>query len=401
MKSIRELYRIGRGPSSSHTMGPEKAAIFIKEKYPDAQRVDITLYGSLAFTGKGHLTDVVIKETLLPIPSAVKFDLKNKPIHPNTMEMLVTLPSGLKVSHQIISLGGGAINFVGNSLLDPLEIYSEKSFEEIKQVCLKNSWRLYQYVEAKEGKDIWDFLSKVWSQMKTTINNGLTKTGILPGPLKVSRRAATLFTDNFPDERPEETIHRLISSYAFATAEENASGGVVVTAPTCGSCGIVPAVLFHAQTRDQLPERKILEALASASVIGNLIKRNASISGAEAGCQAEVGTACCMAAVAYSELQGLSLDQIENSAEVAMEHHLGLTCDPINGYVQIPCIERNAVAALRALHSSLLAKHLSGTRKITFDLVVATMYQTGKDIRSQYRETSKGGLADKYKGTCS
>lgn len=398
MKSIRELYRIGQGPSSSHTMGPQKAAAFIRNKYPDATSYDVILYGSLAFTGRGHLTDQTIINTLAPRPCRVAFDYTSKVAHANTFDITVHQADQEDVKHRILSLGGGAISIDGATFFEVGDKYTEKSFEEIKRLCLANNWRFYDYVADREGPEIWPFLAKVWKQMKLTIDNGLNNRGFLPGSLKIYRRAGDLYNVFDENETLAARSYRLISSYAFATGEENASGGIVVTAPTCGSSGTMPALLKYMSEQYKYSDEEVWQALATAALIGNIVKHNASISGAEAGCQAEIGTACSMAAAAYAELLKLDLNQIGSAAEIALEHNLGLTCDPIGGYVQIPCIERNAVAASKAITATLLAKYIAGTHAISFDAVVETMLKTGKDMKKAYRETAKGGLANLYKG---
>ena len=397
MKSIRELYRIGQGPSSSHTMGPQKAAAFIRDKYPRATSYDVVLYGSLAFTGRGHLTDKAIINMLAPRPCIVTFDYKSKVAHANTFDITIHQPDQPDIKHRILSLGGGAISIDGETFFEVGEKYAEKTFDEIKKLCLANNWRFYDYVADREGPEIWTFLAKVWKQMKLTIENGLNNRGFLPGSLKIYRRAGDLYNVFDENETLAARSYRMMSAYAFATGEENASGGIVVTAPTCGSSGTIPALLKYMAEQYHHSDQEVLEALATAALIGNVIKHNASISGAEAGCQAEIGTACSMAAAAYAELLKLDLNQIESAAEIALEHNLGLTCDPIGGYVQIPCIERNAVAASKAITATLLAKYIAGTHAISFDSVVATMLKTGKDMRKAYRETAKGGLANLYK----
>lgn len=398
MKSIRELYRIGQGPSSSHTMGPQKAAAFIRNKYPDATGYDVILYGSLAFTGRGHLTDKTIINTLAPRPCNVTFDYTTKVAHANTFDIIIHQADQEDIKHRILSLGGGAISIDGETFFEVGEKYSEKSFEEIRRLCLANNWRFYDYVAEREGPEIWDFLAKVWKQMKSTIDNGLNNRGFLPGSLKIYRRVGDLYNVFDENETLAARSYRLMSAYAFATGEENASGGIVVTAPTCGSSGTMPALLKYMSEQYKYSDQEVLQALATAALIGNIVKHNASISGAEAGCQAEIGTACSMAAAAYAELLKLDLNQIGSAAEIALEHNLGLTCDPIGGYVQIPCIERNAVAASKAITATLLAKYIAGTHAISFDAVVETMLKTGKDMRKAYRETAKGGLANLYKG---
>lgn len=396
MKSLLNLYRIGRGPSSSHTMGPERAALYLKEKYQNIIKVDIVLYGSLAFTGRGHLTDKVLIETFYPLPTQVIFDYKTKVEFPNTFDAKLTLNDGTIVNKRVLSLGGGAISISDEPQQLEKEVYPQKNFKEIKNFCLEHNFTLPQYVEYYEGKEIWQYLLKVWNQMTKTIHIGLTKSGVLPGKLKIARRASSFLIPSHMKESSFSRSNRLIAAYAFATNEENASGGIVVTAPTCGSSGTIPAVLMHLVDRYEFSDEKIIEALAVAGIIGNLVKENGSISGAEAGCQAEVGTACSMAAAATSYLKGFSIDQIEYAAEAAMEHSLGLTCDPVQGYVQIPCIERNAIAATKALSATYLAEFASSSHRVSFDTIVQTMLETGKDINRKYRETSKGGLAVDY-----
>jgi L-serine dehydratase len=317
--------------------------------------------------------------------------------HANTFDITIHQPDQTDIKHRILSLGGGAISIDGETFFEVGEKYAEKTFDEIKKLCLANNWRFYDYVADREGPEIWTFLAKVWKQMKLTIENGLNNRGFLPGSLKIYRRAGDLYNVFDENETLAARSYRMMSAYAFATGEENASGGIVVTAPTCGSSGTIPALLKYMAEQYHHSDQEVLEALATAALIGNVIKHNASISGAEAGCQAEIGTACSMAAAAYAELLKLDLNQIESAAEIALEHNLGLTCDPIGGYVQIPCIERNAVAASKAITATLLAKYIAGTHAISFDSVVATMLKTGKDMRKAYRETAKGGLANLYK----
>ena len=398
MKSIRDIYKIGKGPSSSHTMGPERAAKLFRANHPEADGFRVVLYGSLSKTGVGHGTDRVIREVLSPLPSEIIFSGEELPdSHPNTMD-LIALRDGKESGFQRFeSIGGGDIRYDGSAAGDAPELYRENSFAEILDFCKWNYIsRLSDYVEKNEGPEIWDFLSEVWQTMKTAIDQGLQAEGTLPGGLGVQRRAKLLFSQIPPHEVSQMRECRLISAYAFAVAEQNAANGTIVTAPTCGACGILPAVLRYIQEERHLSDEQVLRGLATAGLFGNLVKRNASISGAECGCQAEVGTACSMAAAALAELFGLNIDQVEYAAEIAMEHHLGLTCDPICGLVQIPCIERNAVAALRALNACNLSYFLYGSRNISFDMVVRTMYETGRDLSHHYRETSEGGLAKLY-----
>lgn len=397
MQSLKEFYKIGNGPSSSHTMGPKRAVLWFKAKNPEADRFDIFLYGSLAFTGKGHLTDKIIKETLEPIETNIIFDTKQIcDKHPNTMD-LVAYKNGEKISKdRVYSVGGGTIEIEGQKQEILPDIYKLESFNEIKEYCKKNNKEIFDYVVETEGEDIIEFLKNVWHTMKKCVECGINKEGIIPGKLGIERKAKKIFNNTEGDSDPVLRKTRILTSYAYAVSENNASGDVIVTAPTCGASGIVPAVLCYLQEEFNIDEEKIIKALAVAGTIGNLIKTNASISGAECGCQAEIGTACSMAAGATAYLMGLSLEQIDNAAEIAMEHHLGLTCDPIYGYVQIPCIERNAVGSLRAIDAANMAKIVNGKSYISFDLVVETMYETGIDLNSHYRETSKGGLAKKY-----
>ncbi len=401
MQSLREIYKIGRGPSSSHTMGPERAIKIIKKRYPQADELKVTLYGSLAMTGKGHGTDNIIMQTAAPLKCNVLWDLKTQTEHPNTMVVQIYSHGNMLDSKRIISVGGGSILFEG----EPPEahekyaddcIYPHGTYTEIAEYCNAKNIRLWEYVREFEGEEIFEYLAKVWDTMKNAIHEGLTVTGVLPGVLKVQRRAQSLYNQRHMDESAQTRENRLVCSYAFAVSEQNASGGVIVTAPTCGSCGVMPGVLKYMQEERGYSDKQIVRALCAGGIIGNLIKKNASISGAECGCQAEIGSACSMAAAALAELFEMGLGQIEYAAEVAMEHHLGLTCDPIAGLVQIPCIERNAVAAMRAINAVSLANFLACSHKISFDVIVKTMYNTGKDLLGSYKETSSGGLAKYY-----
>ncbi len=398
MKSIREIYKIGKGPSSSHTMGPERAAQIFRQEHPDAESYRVVLYGSLAKTGEGHGTDRVLRQVFSPAPTEIVFsqqtpqDVK----HPNTMDFYAIENGQESPKLRVLSVGGGDIVIPGRRNVEGEEIYPENSFAEIAQFCRWRNIYLWEYVELNEGEEIWDFLAQVWQAMKDSISEGLQASGTLPGGLRVERKAKMLYAQAAETQMAQ--IHEccVICSYAFAVSEQNADNGTVVTAPTCGSCGVVPAVLHYMQESHDYTDEQILHALAVAGLFGNVVKRNASISGAECGCQAEIGTACSMAAAALSELAGMNIDQIEYAAEIALEHHLGLTCDPICGLVQIPCIERNAVAAMRALNSCNLSWFLCKTRNISFDMVVKTMYQTGMSLAKAYRETSEGGLARLY-----
>ena len=395
MQSLKFLYKIGRGPSSSHTMGPYVAALKIKNQYSEADKYVVTLYNSLALTGDGHLTYGVIKETLAPIEVEFKtlIDISK---HPNTMIFEVYQKDKLIDTIEVKSIGGGEI-LIGDEQQEKVLIYPHKNFAEIKKYCLNNNIDLYQYVKEFEGQDIDDFLRTIWEQMKSSIHTGLSKEGILPGKLQVKRKARDLFLQRHEKETPALKENRLISAYAFSVNEENASGGLVVTSPTCGSAGILPAVLYYMYENENVDESKIIRALAIGGLFGNICKHNATISGAVGGCQAEVGVACSMAAAAHASLFKSSIDQMEYAAEIAIEHNLGLTCDPVDGYVQIPCIERNAVGAIRAMSASQISYFLSGSRKISFDMIVKTMYQTGLDMHPKYKETAEAGMAYFYR----
>ena len=400
MKSIREIYKIGKGPSSSHTMGPERAAKLFLGQYPDALRFRVNLYGSLSKTGVGHGTDRVLLEVLGTGRTEVVFSQDTwEDMHPNTMDFSAFGPEGELGRLRVESIGGGDIRVAGAAQKhDNEEIYIEHSFAEIADFC---KWRyihtLSEYVELNEGPEIWDFLMDVWQTMKRAIDEGLSKEGPLPGGLNVQRKAKYLYEKDPKVQEPALIEFQRIAAYAYAVAEQNADNGTVVTAPTCGACGVLPAVLKYAQVTKGFTDEQILRGLATAGIIGNLTKTNASISGAECGCQAEIGTACSMAAAALAELYQQNLDQVEYAAEVAMEHHLGLTCDPICGLVQIPCIERNAVAAVRAMNACNLSYFLTGSRNISYDMVCRAMKETGVNLDHRFRETSEGGLARLYK----
>lgn len=399
MKSIREIYKTGKGPSSSHTMGPERAANYFKSTHPQADGFRVILYGSLSKTGVGHGTDRVLREVLSPVPTEIVFSDETLPAsaHPNTMD-LIALKNGAETDRlRVESIGGGDIRIPGQTDSESEEVYVEHSFAEIADFC---KWRYIQtlsdYVELNEGPEIWAFLLDVWQTMKQSIDEGLSKTGVLPGGLNVQRKAKYLYEQHPDDENPAMKEFQMIAAYAYAVAEQNADNGTIVTAPTCGACGVLPAVLKYAQVTKGFTDAQICRGLATAGIIGNLTKTNASISGAECGCQAEIGTACSMAAAALAELYHQNLDQVEYAAEVAMEHHLGLTCDPICGLVQIPCIERNAVAAVRAMNACNLSYFLTGSRNISYDMVCRAMRETGVNLDHRFRETSEGGLAKLY-----
>ena len=397
MESIKELFKIGFGPSSSHTMGPQKAAYLFKEKNPYATKFNVTLYGSLAATGKGHFTDSVIIKTLQPVECEIIWKpMMFLPLHPNGID-IEALDENQKVTDKwrVYSVGGGSIKDDLNFMEQSISPYSMTKMKHLLNWCEVEGRTFWEYVELSEGKEIWDYLKEVWQAMQESIQNGLDNEGVLPGNLKVARKAATyhIKANNVGLVLGEIG---LVFAYALAVSEENASGNKVVTAPTCGSAGVLPAVLKFLQKQYNISEKRILNALATAGLIGNLVKKNASISGAEVGCQGEIGTACAMAAAAAIQLLGGAPSQIEYAAEMGLEHHLGLTCDPIDGYVQIPCIERNAVAAARALECASYSLFSDGKHRIPFDTVVETMNKTGRDLQASYRETSTGGLAKEW-----
>ncbi len=402
MESLKELYRIGKGPSSSHTMGPQKAAKIFNEHYPDAKKIEVVLYGSLAATGRGHMTDVAIKEVFgddgrLNIIWQPSIFL---PYHPNGMKFTAYDEAGNTCGEwTVYSVGGGALSEGNNPkwLQDSHEeVYEKNSLSEIMDWCNNNGRNYWEYVKESENSDIWDYLMEVWKMMKESVERGIDHEGALPGPLKLPRKAPTYYVKARGYKQSLQT-RGLVYAYALAVSEENASGGTIVTAPTCGSCGVMPAVLYHLSNGHNFSDTRILHALATAGIFGNVVKTNASISGADVGCQGEVGVACAMASAAACQLFGGSPSQIEYAAEMGLEHHLGMTCDPVCGLVQIPCIERNAFAATRALDANLYAAYSDGKHSVSFDRVVEVMKQTGHDIPSLYKETSEGGLAKDYK----
>lgn len=395
MKSLKELYRIGKGPSSSHTIGPERACKIFLAENPGAESFKAVLYGSLAKTGVGHGTDGVVKSVLKNVEIECDDGSDGLP-HPNTMDLFAYNGGRETASMRVYSVGGGVIRIEGRPSGEGKEVYPLESFAEIRRFCEEKALRLSDYAFVCEGEALKEYLKEVWQAMKASVEAGVKAQGVLPGGLGVERKARFLYRQKHIDESAETKENRLVCAYAFAVSEQNASAGTIVTAPTCGASGVLPAVLKYAQERRGYSDDSIVRALAAGGIVGNLIKTNASISGAECGCQAEIGSACCMAAAALGELYEMELGQIEYAAEIAMEHQLGLTCDPIGGLVQIPCIERNAVAAMRAINAVSLADFLSDSRKISFDLVVETMYETGKDISCRYRETAEGGLAKLY-----
>ena len=399
MKSLKELYKIGRGPSSSHTMGPYKAASMFAEKHPDAHGFEVTLYGSLAATGKGHMTDVAIIDALQPV-APVRVVWKPETVldyHTNGM-LFKAFDGEANVMDEwtVFSIGGGALSEgPGREMSASGDVYSMNTLTEITEWCDASGRSFWEYVDMNEGPEIWDYLQEVWEAMKASVERGLDTDGRLPGPLNLARKASTYHVKAM-GYQPNLRSRGLVFAYALAVSEENASGGTIVTAPTCGSCGVMPGVLYHLAKGHSFSDKKICHALATAGIVGNVVKQNASISGAEVGCQGEVGVACAMASAAACMLFGGSPSQIEYAAEMGLEHHLGMTCDPICGLVQIPCIERNAFAATRALDADIYASFSDGKHRISFDHVVEVMKQTGKDLPSLYKETSAGGLALNY-----
>lgn len=396
MESIKQLYKIGQGPSSSHTMGPRKAAArFAESLGATPARFEAALYGSLAATGRGHLTDVAIQSVLSPIaPTEILWAPDTVlPFHTNGMTFRAFDADGaLMASRTYYSIGGGDIVEEGEQRTQGESIYPLTKIQDILKWCEDTGRSYWEYVDMYESPDIWDYLAEVWRVMKAAVERGIEAEGVLPGGLGVRRKAVSYYV-HAAGYNDSLKSRGLVYAYALAVSEENAAGGEIVTAPTCGSCGIVPAVLYHLYTSKGFSEKRILRALATAGLFGNIVKFNASVSGAEVGCQGEVGVACAMAAAAASQLFGGTVAQIEYSAEMGLEHHLGLTCDPVCGLVQIPCIERNAYAAARALDANLYAAYSDGHHSVSFDRIVEVMKQTGHDIPSLYKETAKGGLA--------
>ena len=414
MKSIKDVYKIGKGPSSSHTMGPFKAVRHYLDSHEDTDRLHVTLYGSLAATGKGHLTDTAIQEAFETwcFTDKETLECKNRRCGDVTIEwkpkeFLQVHPNGMKIGSinsdgdiydrwTYYSIGGGDIICMEH----PLEgegnddIYEKTTLTEILKWCNDTGKNFWEYVEETEGRDsgVWEHLELVWKVMQEAVERGIEAEGALPGHLHIRRKALSYHTRAFGQGDTFKT-RGLVFAFALAVSEENACGGTIVTAPTCGSCGVMPSVLYHMKKRYNFSDSRIIRALATAGLIGSVVKHNASVSGAEVGCQGEVGVACAMAAAAVAQLMGGSPSQIEYAAEMGLEHHLGLTCDPIGGLVQIPCIERNAYAAARAMDAGIYALYTDGLHRVSFDQAVRVMKETGKDLPPIYRETSEGGLA--------
>ena len=417
MKSIKDVYKIGKGPSSSHTMGPFKAVRHYLDSHEETDHLHVTLYGSLAATGKGHLTDIAIEEAFSTWCQTDKetLECKNRrcgdvTIEWKTKEFLQLHPNGMKIASvnadgdqydrwTYYSIGGGDIICMEHPLEgeDNEDIYEKTTLTEIMEWCNSTGKNFWEYVEETEGRSngVWEHLELVWKVMQEAVERGIEQEGALPGPLHIRRKALSYHVRAFGQGDTFKT-RGLVFAFALAVSEENACGGTIVTAPTCGSCGIVPSVLYHMKKRYGFSDTRIIRALATAGLIGSIVKHNASVSGAEVGCQGEVGVACAMAAAAVAQLMGGSPSQIEYAAEMGLEHHLGLTCDPIGGLVQIPCIERNAYAAARAMDAGIYALYTDGLHRVSFDQVVKVMKQTGKDLPSLYKETSEGGLAKEF-----
>jgi len=396
MESLKELYRIGIGPSSSHSMGPKRAAEIFLSRNPTAKGFRVFLYGSLAATGKGHLTDKVLEKTFEKYPLKIIWRPDQfLPLHPNGMEFEALDQTNQVISFwQVYSVGGGAL-LSQDEAASRVLVYSLKTMDNILTYCKNSNKNFWEIVQESEGEEIWNILIEIWQAMNASIERGLNTEGFLPGVLRLPRKSSDYFK-KAKNISPALQRTCLLSAYALAVSEENAAGGQIVTAPTCGSSGVLPAILRYFKEINKNSDLEIIRALATAGLIGNIIKTNASISGAEVGCQGEIGTACAMAAGAATQLLGGTPQQIEYAAEMAIEHHLGLTCDPVLGLVQIPCIERNAIASIRAINCAEFALLSNGEHEISFDEVVMTMKQTGKDLKSSYRETSLGGLANYY-----
>uniref|UniRef100_A0A7C2K695 L-serine dehydratase n=1 Tax=candidate division WOR-3 bacterium TaxID=2052148 RepID=A0A7C2K695_UNCW3 len=392
MESIKLIFKIGYGPSSSHTMGPVEALRGFLKKFPEVVSLKITLFGSLAATGKGHLTEEALRKSFNGKLEILEKPDEYFPLHPNALKFEGFDSSGNLIAEKVFySIGGGVVK-TEDDFFKKEDVYPLNTMEEILDWCDSEGRSLWEFVEIYEGKEIWGYLKEVWKVMEDSIARGLNNEGVLPGELHLPRKAWSYYIKAVNSKNITHNKGKVFS-YALAVAEENAAGGLIVTAPTCGSCGVVPAVLHFLKEEYNLSEDKILRALATAGLMGALVRENASISGAEVGCQGEIGVACAMAAAAATQILGGTIFQVEYAAEMGIEHHLGLTCDPVLGYVQIPCIERNAVAAGRALECAVYALHSDGRHMISFDSVLKTMMETGRDLPSAYKETAKGGLA--------
>lgn len=394
MKSLTELYRIGPGPSSSHTLGPQRAALMFKDEFKDATSYKVILYGSLALTGKGHYTDQILIKTMLPIPCEIVFHNDSEKLkHPNTLVFYAYKNSQCIGEWTVYSVGGGSIEIEGRASIDGKKLYQENTFQAIHNYCDQQNMSLAQYIDSYEQID--DYLETIMNQMLSTVYQGINQDGLLPGELQLKRVAKELYENAQLTKDPIEKEQLLLSAYAYAASEENAAGGMMVTAPTLGSSGVLPSLLYYFYYDKKMPKQDMIDALKVAGIFGNLIKENATISGAQGGCQAEIGAACAMGAAFCASLYKLDIAKIESAAEIGIEHHLGLTCDPVGGHVMIPCIERNAVAALRAKDAAVLIKGMGNikTNRVSFDMVVSVMKYTGSKLAIELKETSLGGLA--------
>ena len=391
MRSIREVFYIGHGPSSSHTIGPVNAVKYILNKYPDIKSVKVTLFGSLAMTGKGHLTDYIMDKYLKDVDHRIAFNSKKHVKHPNTMLFEITLKDGSLKKEVIVSIGGGVITVKGENRQDGNDLYPHHTLSEIMAYCRDYGYSLWEYVLFHEGEEIYSYIDTIYQAINESIERGLKAEGVLPGELKLKRKAKLMY-ENMVKEHKENDIQTNVAIAAFAASEENAAGGVIVVAPTCGSAGVVPGVVKYLQMK-KVPYEDIRKGFLVAGLIGLLAKTNASISGAEAGCQAEIGVACAMGAAMIATALNYEYKKIAQAAEIALEHSLGLTCDPVKGYVQIPCIERCAIFALKAINAASIVEIMPiEMAKVTFDESLLTMYLTGKDLHAGYRETAKKGL---------
>ena len=392
MQSIREVFYIGHGPSSSHTIGPTNAVKYIPDKYQDIASVKVTLCGSLASTGKGHLTDYIIDKYLKGVNHRIVFDSRKRVKHPNTMIFETTLTNNEVKKDVIVSIGGGVITINNEKKQDGNDLYPHHTLSEIMAYCRDFGYSLWEYVLYHEGEDVLSYIDEIYKTIKDEIARGIKTDGELPGELHVKRKAKAMY-ENMLEEHKEDDIQTNVAIASFAASEENAAGGVIVVAPTCGSAGVIPGVVKYLEMK-KVPYDDIRKGFLVAGLIGLLAKSNASISGAEAGCQAEIGVACAMGAAMIATALGYEYKKIAQSAEVALEHSLGLTCDPVKGYVQIPCIERCAIFALKAINAASIVGILPiEASKVTFDESLLTMYLTGKDLHAGYRETAKKGLS--------
>ena len=394
LRSIKEIFITGHGPSSSHTMGPYFACQYILKKYKDIQSIEVTLYGSLAMTGKGHLTDFIIDKALKEVNHQIIFDKKSKTKHPNTMTFKVINKDGEHLEN-VISIGGGSIVTVDNiNEIEVENIYPHTHMTEIMNYCQSNDMSFYDYVVKYEGEEIFNYFKDVLKVMDEAYERGLHTEGVLPGKLHVKRKAKAMYDAMEETERGENDVAMNVAIASFAVAEENAAGGIIVTAPTCGSAGVIPGCIKYLRMKG-VSDDNIIKGLAVAGLFGIVCKMNASVSGAECGCQAEIGVACSMGAAMIAYCFGKDIVDIVQSAEIALEHSLGLTCDPVDGYVQIPCIERCAIYAIKAINAVKLAIVIPNDDiHVSYDDSIRTMYKTGLDMNKKYKETSLGGLAE-------